>query len=230
MVVDDEESIRELVRFNLQKAGYSVLTAGSGSECLSISERERPNLIILDVMLPDIDGFAVYRLLRRDSQVPVIFLTARDDELDRVMGLEMGADDYVTKPFSTRELVARVRAVLRRSAENHHATDDHHLTNRESIASCGNLVLDMLRHEVRLDGKPLPLTPKEFALLSFLMRHRGQVFSRDQLLDSVWDEGFFGDSRIVDVHIRHLREKIEDDPSRPRYIVTVRGVGYRFDG
>ncbi len=222
LVVDDEESIRELVQLNLRKAGYRTAAAATGAECLARVAEGRPDLVILDIMLPDTDGLTLCRVLRRDTAVPVIFLTARDDEVDRVLGLELGADDYVTKPFSPRELVARVRAVLRRAGENGAPRSPEALT-------AGDLVVDLARHEARRAGRPVPLTPKEFELLAFLVRHAGQALSRDRLLDSVWGADYFGDVRIVDVHVRHLREKIEADPANPVYIKTVRGVGYRFD-
>lgn len=224
LVVDDEEPIRELVRFNLERAGFRVATAADGAEGLAAAERLRPDLVILDVMLPDGDGFSLYGAMSKVVSAPVIFLTARDDEMDRVVGLELGADDYVTKPFSPRELVARARAVLRRReprpAPAAPATE---------VLEFGDLVIDLARHEVRRAGDVPALTPREFALLACLARNPGRVLSRSQLLDQVWGENFFGDERIVDVHIRHLREKVEADPAAPRHIKTIRGVGYRFD-
>lgn len=222
LIVDDEESIRELVQFNLRKAGYQTAVAASGAECLSRFSQDQPDLVVLDLMLPDTDGFTLCRTLRQSAQVPVIFLTARDDEVDRVLGLELGADDYVTKPFSPRELVARVRAVLRRAGESA-------AQPQRDVVEAGDLVIDPARHEVRRRGRTVPLTPKEFELLVFLARNAGQALSRDQLLDSVWGPDYFGDGRLVDVHVRHLRAKVEDDPANPVYIKTVRGVGYRFD-
>ncbi len=225
LIVDDEEAIRTLVEFNLRQAGFQTVSASNGSECLEAVERGKPDLVILDVMLPDVDGFDLYRALRRIRPVPVIFLTARDGEVDRVVGLELGADDYVTKPFSTRELVARVRAVLRRAAERRGAAEG---AGGDEIVA-GELVIDLRRHEVRVGGRPVALTPKEFQLLAYLARHAGQALSRNRLLDEVWGRDFYGDPRIVDVHIRHLREKVEEEPGNPRHIKTVRGVGYRFD-
>lgn len=220
LVVDDEEAIRELVRFNLERAGYRALTSVDAAGCLRAVEGETPDLIILDVMLPDMDGYELCRLLRRQTLTPVIFLTARDDEVEKIVGLELGADDYVTKPFSPRELVARVRAILRRTGD-----PDRDL---ETIAA-GPFQIDLRSHEARLAGRSLALTPKEFDLLAYLARKKGQAVTRGRLLDDLWGSEYFGDSRIVDVHIRHLREKVEGDSSRPRHIRTVRGVGYRFD-
>lgn len=220
LVVDDEEAIRELVRFNLERAGYRALTTADAAGCLRAVEDGTPDLIILDVMLPDMEGYELCRLLRRRTPTPVIFLTARNDELEKVLGLELGADDYVTKPFSPRELVARVRAILRRAGDA-----DRDL---ETIKA-GAFEIDLRSHEARLAGRPLVLTPKEFDLLAYLVRKKGQAVTRDRLLDDLWGSEYFGDSRIVDVHIRHLREKVEGDPSSPRHIKTIRGVGYRFD-
>ena len=222
LVVDDEPPIVEAVAYNLQKEGYTVLTAGDAEEAFRLFHAEEPDLIILDIMLPGASGLDLCRRLRRDSAVPVILLTARAEETDRVVGLELGADDYVTKPFSMKELMARVRSVLRRATG---ALD----TARHPIV-VGDLTIDPILHEVRVRDQPVELTRREFALLHFLAAHPRQVFPRDVLLDRVWGPDAFVEERTVDVHIRWIRGKIEDDPAHPRYILTVRGVGYRFAG
>ena len=222
LVVDDEESISKLVAYNLQQAGFEVDTADSGTRALEIlQDQPRPDLIVLDLMLPGIGGMELCQRLRKDGvQTPIIMLTAKDDEVDRILGLEMGADDYVTKPFSPRELVARVKAVLRR------ANDDGGQV--EGVYQCGEIVLDTNRYEVSIRGERVDLTPREFELLHYLAKHMGRVMSRDTLLDKVWGYEFAGDTRIVDVHISHLRDKLERDPKQPDYIKTVRGVGYKL--
>lgn len=220
LVVDDELPIVEAVAYNLKKEGFSVLTAGDAEQCLDLARRETPDLVLLDVMLPSASGFDVCRLLRKQNDIPIIMLTARADETDRVVGLELGADDYVTKPFSMRELMARVKSVLRRSLPQETVV-------KEPLHS-GNLIVDPDRYEVRLGSEPLALSPKEFELLRFLVTHRGQVFSRQVLLDRVWGAEAYVEERTVDVHIRWLREKIEKDPSQPKRLLTVRGVGYKF--
>ena len=222
LVVDDEESISKLVAYNLQQAGFEVDTADSGTRALEIlQDQPRPDLIVLDLMLPGIGGMELCQRLRKDGvQTPIIMLTAKDDEVDRILGLEMGADDYVTKPFSPRELVARVKAVLRR------ANDDG--GQEEGVYQCGEIVLDTNRYEVSIRGERVDLTPREFELLHYLAKHMGRVMSRDTLLDKVWGYEFAGDTRIVDVHISHLRDKLERDPKQPDYIKTVRGVGYKL--
>lgn len=226
LVVDDEDSIRTLVKVNLERSGYTTLEAENGAEAIE-RLKDNPDLILLDIMLPDIDGFELCKVLRQKTSVPIIFLTARDDEVDKIVGLELGGDDYITKPFSPREMVARVRAVLRRAKEK--SDDSASLASREDILRFGDLELNLIRHQVTRGGKVLDLTPKEFELLEYLMRNANIALSRDQLLDAVWRSDYFGDNRIVDVHIRHLREKIEDDSAKPRFIITVRGVGYRFE-
>lgn len=222
LVVDDEESISKLVAYNLQQAGFEVETADSGTRALEIlQDQPRPELIVLDLMLPGIGGMELCQRLRRDGvHTPIIMLTAKDDEVDRILGLEMGADDYVTKPFSPRELVARVKAVLRR------ANDEG--GQEEGVYQCGEIVLDTNRYEVTIRGERVDLTPREFELLHYLAKHMGRVMSRDTLLDKVWGYEFAGDTRIVDVHISHLRDKLERDPKQPDYIKTVRGVGYKL--
>ena len=221
LVVDDELPIVEAVSYNLKKEGYRVLTAGDAEQCLEIARRDQPDLIILDVMLPSASGFDVCRMLRKQNSVPIIMLTARADSSDRVVGLELGADDYVTKPFNMRELMARVKGVLRR-------TTSQELT--EQPIQAGNLTIDPNRFEVRVGTRPVTLSPKEFELLRFLASHPGQVFSRQVLLDRVWGAEAYVEERTVDVHIRWLREKVEDDPSHPRRLLTVRGIGYKFSG
>ncbi|HEX2923442.1 MAG TPA: response regulator transcription factor [Chloroflexota bacterium] len=224
LVVDDERVLLDTLRYNLVKAGYEVRTAADGDEALSVARKERPDLLILDVMLPKMDGFEVCRTLRRESSVPILMLTARDEELDRVLGLELGADDYIAKPFSMRELLARVKATLRRvDMGRADSTPEPAPTLKE-----GDLELDLSAHLATFAGKPLHMKPKEYDLLAFLMRSRGRAFSRDQLLEQVWGYDYAGDTRTVDVHVRWLREKVESDPSQPELIETVRGVGYRF--
>lgn len=223
LIVEDELALRETLEYNLAREGYQVYTAADGITALEIARREQPDLILLDVMLPGLDGFEVCRRLRQEATIPIIMLTARTDEVDRVVGLEIGADDYVTKPFSMRELMARVKAHLRRGPWQEQQP-------RPAELVFGDLVIDESRHEVRLAGKPLSLKPKEYELLLFLARNRGIVFSRDYILERVWGWDFTGGSRTVDVHVRWLREKIEPDPANPTRIVTVRGAGYRFEG
>ncbi|MHB0871154.1 MAG: winged helix-turn-helix domain-containing protein [Chloroflexota bacterium] len=224
LVVEDERILLDTLRYNLSKAGYEVRTADDGEAALRVARQESPDLVLLDVMLPKVDGFDVCRTLRQESSVPILMLTARDDEVDKVLGLELGADDYLTKPFSLRELMARVKALLRRS--------EMVLSDGERLAGKplreGDLEVDLLSHQASRAGTPLHLKPKEFDLLAFLMRRRGQAFSRDQLLQHVWGYDYAGDTRTVDVHVRWLREKVEADPSSPQLIETVRGIGYRF--
>jgi DNA-binding response OmpR family regulator len=229
LIVEDEPALQETLLYNLTRQGYSVESTGNGLAALEIARSTHPDLIILDLMLPGIDGFEVCRILRQEMNVSILMLTARDDEVDRVIGLEMGADDYVTKPFSMRELLARVKAHLRRT----------HLIREESspapaatpeILRFANLAIDLTRHEVLLNDQPLALKPKEYELLLFLAHHRGQAISREMILERVWGWEFSGGSRTVDVHIRWLREKIEADPNQPSRFVTVRGAGYRFEG
>jgi len=230
LVVEDEPTLLETLEYNLARQGYEVYTATDGLAALGIARRERPDAIVLDVMLPGLDGLEVCRILRQEMSVPILMLTARAEEVDRVVGLEMGADDYLTKPFSMRELLARVKALLRRvrlireelMAENG-AVSGEELT-------FGDLTIDLARREVLRQGEPLRLKPKEYELLVFLARNRGIVLSRHLILERVWGWDYVGGSRTVDVHVRWLREKIEPDPAQPTYIVTVWGVGYRFEG
>jgi DNA-binding response OmpR family regulator len=230
LVVEDEVPLLETLEYNLVKEGYDVCTASDGISALAVARRECPDLILLDIMLPQLDGLEVCRTLRQEMNVPIIMLTARTDEVDRVVGLEMGADDYVTKPFSMRELLARVKALLRRVRllREEMAADEQRPATRTLVF--GDVTIDETRHEVLLGGEPLPLRPKEYDLLLFLARHRGATLTRDLILERVWGWDFGGGTRTVDVHIRGLREKIEPDPANPARIVTVRGVGYRFEG
>ncbi|MBE0696300.1 MAG: response regulator transcription factor [Anaerolineaceae bacterium] len=232
LVVEDELTLQETLAYNLKRQGYEVESASDGASALKEARRLKPDMIILDVMLPGIDGFEVCRILRQDMNTPVLMLTARDDEIDRVVGLEVGADDYMTKPFSMRELMARVKAMLRRVRMVREEINAS--TSAASLAAqtitFGNLAIDPTRREIRRDDLPVALKPKEFELLLFLAQHRGQVLTREFILERVWGWNFIGDSRTVDVHIRWLREKLENDPSNPNRIVTVRGVGYRFEG
>ncbi len=222
LVVEDEATLRETLALNLRQSGHAVLTAADGRAGLDLARAETPDLVILDLMLPELDGLSLCRMLRRDSNVPIIMLTARGTEMDRIAGLETGADDYVVKPFSLGELMARVRAQLRRA--------DGETRGRESRLEAGDLALDLLaRRAIRAEAE-LKLTHREFDLLAEFMRNKGAVLSRDLLLNRVWGFDYVGDTHTVDVHIRWLREKIEVDPSAPTRLTTVRGVGYRFEG
>ena len=224
LVVDDEKPISDIIKFNLTKEGYDVVTAADGQEALDMYNDENPDLVLLDQMLPEVDGIEVLRQIRSKSDVPVIMVTAKDSEIDKVLGLEMGADDYVTKPFSNRELVARVKANLRSrksvsqtSEETFNSTEDIHL---------GDLVIHPQAYMVSKDGADIELTRREFELLYYLAQHIGQVMTREHLLQQVWGYDYFGDVRTVDVTVRRLREKIEDNPSHPNWLATRRGVGY----
>ena len=224
LIVEDDPNLLHTLRYNFEREGFQVSTAVDGVQALEVARRERPDVVVLDVMLPRLDGFDVCRALRRESTVPILMLTARDEEIDRVVGLELGADDYLTKPFSVRELLARVKAMLRR-VEMLQASGSGPAAR---LLRAGDLVVNLDEHRVHRAGRELQLKPKEFDLLVYLMQQPGRVFNRDQLLSQVWGYDFAGDSRTVDVHIRWLREKIEGDPGRPVLIETVRGVGYRF--
>ena len=232
LIVEDEPALIETLEYSLRKQGYDISTATDGRKALSAARQQQPDLIVLDVMLPLLDGFEVCRILRQEMNVPVIMLTARTEEVDKVVGLEVGADDYLTKPFSMRELIARVKANLRRvridrEEANTSATPLAIVTERMIF---GDLTIDLSRREVSVQGNVYHLKPKEFDLLVFLARNRSIVLSRDLILERVWGWEFDGGSRTVDVHVRWLREKIESDPSNPQRIVTVRGIGYRFEG
>jgi DNA-binding response OmpR family regulator len=229
LIVEDELSLRETLTYNLERQGYQIKTAVDGQAALDIARSFLPDLIVLDIMLPILDGFEVCQILRREMNVPIIMLTAKDEEIDRVIGLEIGADDYITKPFSMREFLARVKAQLRRIRLIKEEMEPKTEFPKE-ILHFENLTLDLTRREILLNDLPLSLKPKEFDLLLFFARHRGHVLSRDLLLERVWGWDFSGGSRTVDVHVRWLREKIEQDPAKPVRIVTVRGVGYRFEG
>lgn len=231
LVVDDEVSLQETLAYSLKKEGYTVEIAGDGNKGLELARSSKPDLIILDVMLPGMDGFEVCRTLRHETNIPVLMLTARDDEIDRVVGLEVGADDYLAKPFSMRELIARVKALLRRVRLMREEADTNTREGfQPKMMTFGNLVIDMTRREVRLNGQVVPCKPKEYELLTFMGQHKGRVLTRELILERVWGWGFVGDSRTVDVHIRWLREKIEEVPDKPQRIITVRGAGYRFEG
>jgi two-component system alkaline phosphatase synthesis response regulator PhoP len=219
LVVDDEPNIIELARLYLEKEGFRVAEAYGGEEALRLFEEVHPALIILDIMIPEPDGWEVCRRVRSRSQLPIIMLTAREDEVDKVVGLELGADDYLTKPFSPRELVARVKAVLRRS---------HPASESQEVLHVGDLLIDTSRRQVTQGEKEIELTPREFDLLYTLALNRGIVMSREKLLERVWGYDYYGDTRTVDVHIRHMREKLGEDSSQPRYVETVWGVGYKF--
>ncbi len=229
LVVEDDTAIRDALTYNLTREGYEVGAVGDGVAALDAARKTPPDLVVLDLMLPELDGFDVTRTLRKESNVPILMLTARDDEIDRVLGLELGADDYLTKPFSMRELLARVKAMLRR-AQLGKAEAEPQKDGKAKLLTSGNLEIDQTRHEVKLDDKVLELKPKEYDLLFFLAQNQGQAFSREQLLERVWGWEFSGGSRTVDVHVRWLRSKIESNPEQPVRIVTVRGVGYRFEG
>jgi len=238
LVVEDEIALQETLAYNLTRQGYEVRTCGDGAAALDEARALKPDLVLLDVMLPGIDGFEVCRTLRQEAATPVLMLTARDDEIDRVVGLEVGADDYMTKPFSMRELIARVKAMLRRvrmireevQSENAAPPAAPPPPEPSQVLNFNGLEMDQTRREIRLNGQVLAVKPKEYELLLFMAQHRGQVVTRELILERVWDWNFIGDSRTVDVHMRWLREKIETDPSNPVRLVTVRGAGYRFEG
>ena len=222
LVVDDEKPISDIISFNLDNEGYAIEKAYDGEQALEVFEKSQPDLVILDLMLPKMDGLEVCREIRKQSAVPVIMLTAKDSEIDKVLGLELGADDYVTKPFSNRELIARVKANLRRNLVKEPEPQE---VNKNEIV-VGDLVIHQDAYIISKHGEEIELTHREFELLHYLARHIGQVMTREHLLETVWDYDYFGDVRTVDVTIRRLREKIEDIPSHPTYIVTRRGVGY----
>ncbi len=224
LLVDDEQVIRDTVAEALEGDGLRVITAADGREALQRFRDEAPDLVLLDLMLPVLSGMEVCRILRRESGVPIIMLTARDSELDKVVGLELGADDYVTKPFSLRELQARVRAQLRRHAAE--AVGSAATSGPPSSIALGPVTVDLAGHRLLKDGRPIPVKPKAFELLAFLLRHPGQVFTRDQLLEKVWGYDYAGETRTVDVHVHWLRGRIEADPAEPRFLQTVRSVGY----
>ncbi len=219
LLVEDDQTMRDTLSYNLAREGYEVIEASDGITALNLAREHKPDLVLLDVMLPELDGLTVCRTLRRELDAPIVLLTARSGEVDRIVGLDSGADDYIVKPFSLGELLARLRAVLRRGSRE-----------PETKLQAGDVTLDLVGHRAFRAGQALNLSPKEFDLLAELMRHQGAVLTRDLLLQRVWGFDFSGDTRTVDVHIRWLREKIEDDPANPRRIETVRGLGYRFEG
>ncbi len=224
LVVEDEESISEALSFLLRKEGFEVGVAGSGPAALTEFDRSGADVVLLDLMLPGLSGLEVCRQLRQRADVAVVMLTAKDSEVDKVVGLEIGADDYVTKPFSTRELVARIRAVLRRRGQGPESAESG------DVLESGPVRLDADRHVVTVRGEQVPLPLKEFELLEVLLRNAGRVLTREQLMSRVWGSDYFGDTKTLDVHVKRLRAKLEPDPSAPRHLVTIRGVGYRFDG
>ncbi len=223
LVVDDEDSIVKIIKYNLEKEGFDVLTACDGEEGYKLASEKKPDLILLDIMMPKMDGYEVCKKIREKSSVPIIMLTARAEEVDKVVGLELGADDYVTKPFGNRELIARVKAHLRRTE-----IKKEEAQTSENSGKYGDIVIDFERFEVYKRGEVIYLTVREFELLKFLATQKNQIFSREALLEKVWGYEYFGDVRAVDVTIRRLREKVEDDPGKPRYIITKRGFGYYF--
>lgn len=222
LVVEDEEALSEAIRFTLESEGYEVLTASTGVEGLRQAREARPSLVLLDLMLPGMSGLDICRQIRRESDVPIVMVTAKDGEADKILGLELGADDYITKPFSTRELLARVRAHLRRAGRTGTFAD----TNE--VLRGGRIELDIDAHEARVEGGAVSLRPKEFELLEALMRRKNRLASREALIDDVWGPSYFGDTKTLDVHIKRLRDKLEADPSNPVEIVTIRGLGYKF--
>ena len=240
LIVEDDKTLRDTLEYNLRREGYIVLAAADGNEGISLAFEERPNLVILDLMLPGVNGYDVCRAIRKQLTVPILMLSAREEEIDKVLGLELGADDYMTKPFSLRELLARISAMLRRSemvrteAQSSLQTaplgalPSAQTDARPPTLTLGDLKIDLARRQVTLDKRQVDMKPKEFDLLAFLAKHPQQVFSRDVLLDRVWGYDFIGGTRTVDVHVRWLRSKLESDPSNPRLIQTVYGVGYKL--
>jgi DNA-binding response OmpR family regulator len=227
LIVEDDTTLLDVLKYNLEKEGFHVVTAVDGIKALEKTRSEQPALIILDIMLPGMDGYEVCRIVRSEKTVPILMLTAKAGEIDKVVGLELGADDYMTKPFSTRELMARVRALLRRSSIAKQSTGNKEETT--SILKSGNLELDISRHHASIDHESIELSRKEFELLAYLMKHKGKVYNRDFLLKQIWGYEYTGDSRTIDVHVRWLRKKIEVDPDRPQRLITLRGVGYKFE-
>ena len=225
LIVEDEESLAEPLAYLLQKEGFETLLATDGTAALELFSDEVVDLVLLDLMLPGMSGTDVCRKLRSESDVPIIMVTARDSEIDKVVGLELGADDYVTKPYSTRELVARIRAVLRRGPEVEELDELD-----DQILEAGRVRMDVERHTVLVDGQPVAMPLKEFDLLEYLMRNAGRVLTRGQLIDRIWGADYVGDTKTLDVHVKRLRTKIEAEPSKPKLLVTVRGLGYKFEG
>lgn len=219
LVVDDERNIVELLKFNLEKEGYDVVVAYDGIEAVKLARDERPDLIILDIMLPGQGGLEVCRQIRKEMKTPILMATAKGEEIDKILGLELGADDYVTKPFSPRELIARVKAILRRTSMRPEEQDE---------ISIKDITMNLIKHEVHVKGQRVDLKPKEFELLKLLATNKGKVFTRDFLLEQLWGYDYLGDTRTVDVHVRRIRQKIEEDASMPKYLKTVHGIGYKF--
>ncbi len=233
LVVEDEVALRETLAYNLEKQGFVVITADNGLTAVESAKTHLPDLILLDLMLPGLDGFEVCRAIRQDLNTPIIMLTAKDDVIDRVVGLEVGADDYITKPFSMREVMARVKAMLRRARiirEGAAAETGDTQVEADKVLVFDNLKINLSRHEAYIDDKVIELKPKEYDLLVYLCQHRGQLLSRQRILTDVWGWEYYGNSRTVDVHVRWLRERLEEDPQNPKRIVTIRSAGYRFDG
>jgi two-component system, OmpR family, response regulator RegX3 len=221
LLVEDEESLADSVRYNLEREGFAVTVASDGRRALERFRAEQPTLVILDLMLPEVSGLDLCRAIRAESDVPIIMVTAKDSEADKVAGLELGADDYVTKPFSVRELVSRVRALLRRANLVSEAA-------RDDVLDGGHIQMDVVRHEVRVAGEPVAFPPKEFELLETFLRRKGRLLTRDFLIEEVWGADYFGDTKTLDVHVKRLRKKIEEDPHDPSHLLTVRGLGYKF--
>ncbi|MBN2462220.1 MAG: response regulator transcription factor [Dehalococcoidia bacterium] len=229
LIVDDDKNLLDVLKYNLTNDGLTVVTAEDGIQALERARQDSPDLILLDIMLPGLDGFEVCRILRKEMAVPILMLTAKTEEIDKVVGLELGADDYMTKPFSVRELMARTRAMLRRSQWMEQQIT---LTDQmpQSVLKADSLEVDVIGHRVLHKGKEMKLSPKEFDLLAFLMRNRGQVFNREQLVEKVWGYDYGGTARTVDVHMRSLRRKIENNPVKPERLITIHGFGYKFEG
>ncbi|CAB4551482.1 MAG: response regulator [Actinobacteria bacterium] len=221
LVVEDEPNLREPLVYLLEKEGYQVLEAEDGNAAVEVFKKQGPDLILLDLMLPGMSGNEVCRIIRQESQVPIIMITAKDTEIDKVVGLEIGADDYVTKPYSTRELLARMKAVLRRGNEP--------AISETGLLKAGPVVMDLDRHTVSVNGESIQMPLKEFELLELLMENVNRVLTRGQIIDRVWGSNYFGDTKTLDVHVKRVRSKIEEDPSRPRHLITVRGLGYKFE-
>ena len=224
LVVEDDSTLQSVLLYNLNKEGYRVEQALDGLDGLEKARSIKPDILVLDVMLPKMNGFEICRTLRQEMAVPILILTAKDDEIDKVVGLDLGADDYLTKPFKIRELLARIRAILRRAEQAAAKPPD-----TGNLIKTDTMEIDIGRHTVKVRGKQIELTPKEFDLLTLLIRNKGMVFNREQLLEKVWEYGYAGDTRTVDVHIRWLREKIEENPDNPVHLITLRGVGYKFE-
>jgi two-component system OmpR family response regulator len=225
LIVEDDSNLQAIIAYNLRKESYEVNACDDGKEALEVARREKPDLIILDIMLPGLSGLDICRILRKESTVPILMLTARTEETDKIVGLELGADDYMSKPFSMKEFLARVRAMLRRAGMME--VKPSHIPK---IVTIGDIKIDVSRHQVVVRGVQIELTPKEFDLLAFLAENKGLVFTRERLLEKVWEYDYAGDTRTVDVHVRWLRQKIETDPANPIYLVTVRGTGYKLEG